>query len=276
MACASAKANGGAGNEVALVTNIELPEAYQQVLAQAEVEIIRYEFDKFNFGNDYRWSLAFYKLCAFWHVVHDTQYDNYAWLDSDVYIQLAFDDIWKECETNVLLYDICERNNEKGMRKEASLFTGTNPQQWTHFGGEFFASNRNNALTFIQRCEEVFEEIKQGNFTVRSGDEFITSVAAQTCDIRIHNAAAYIYRYWTRRFRLVSTNYRFDPVCILHVPAEKETGMIGLYRYYVHHNHMPKKHVVWRMLHLSHAPIVISLYWLLKDLFSNINMMSQR
>ena len=64
VALVSAKRNNPS-SEVALITNIEdIPEEYTQVLRNNNVCIIKVEFDQFVFPNDYKWSLAFYKLCA--------------------------------------------------------------------------------------------------------------------------------------------------------------------------------------------------------------------
>ena len=85
-----------ADSDVALVTNIEAPEPYKKILCDNEILIIKAPFDAFKFADNYKWGLAFYKLCALKYVVENTEYDFYSYLDADVYIQSSFSNIWRE------------------------------------------------------------------------------------------------------------------------------------------------------------------------------------
>lgn len=246
-----------------MVTNIDLPAEYEDLMNSYGAKVIKVKFDHFNFGSQYKWSLAFYKLCALWHMAHETDYDNYMYLDSDVYVQLPLDNVWDECRTSILLYDICEPVKDPFLH-EAAAFTDTDYMLWVHYGGEFFAASHANTIRFVDRCQEIYDDLVRKDITVNNGDEFVTSVAAQTCGLRIHNAGRYICRYWTGFFRLVSTNYRYNPVCVLHVPVEKEHGMIRIYNSYVRFGRLPKKSQVWRLLHLvsiPYMPIKGFMYW---------------
>lgn len=266
VACVSAKKNCKGNTDVALVTNIDVTTPYRDVLEQAGVKILRYEFDQFNFDGKYTWSLAFYKLCALKHAVADLNYDNYAFMDSDVYVQTDFSDIWKECGQKIMLYDICHGLQvEDYLRflKEVSAFTGNDALGITHYGGEFFAANKENAKTFVAECMDIYQEMMRKQFKTSCGDEFITSLAVARMEEKVRNAGAYVYRYWTRRFRLMSTNYQYNPVAVLHVPQEKDFGMIRIFDKYVSHGALPSQKKVWSMLHLRHADWKISLYlWL--------------
>lgn len=210
------------------------------------------EFDNFSFDASYTWSLAFYKLNALKHAIEDLPYDNFAYVDSDVYIQSDFRDIWTECSKSILLYDIChglQVGNYRYLLKEFIEFTGEDAIGLTHYGGEFFASNRMNAKMFIDECLQVYLKIKQNSFQTRNGDEFITSLAASKLK-NIRNAGAYVYRYWTGGFYLVSTNYMFNPVVVLHVPSEKERGMLKIFDKYVVKGKLPSIESVWGLLHI--------------------------
>lgn len=264
----SAVGHGGADADVAVVTNIDFPEPYAGILQRGGVRLMKCAFEHFRFASDYKWMLAFYKLCALRHVVSTTEYRRFLCMDSDVWVQAPLCDVWQECDGGaLLLYDISDGVEEQGLRREAGEFTGTDFRRWTHYGGEFIAAGREAATQFLARAESLFDEMEQRHFSTQCGDEFITSVAAQTCGVPIHHAGAYVYRYWTRRFRLICTNYRFTPVAVLHVPAEKETGMLTLYKRYVRHGRLPKrKSTVWRLLHLNRAPFEIWLYWWVMDL----------
>lgn len=74
----------------------------------------------------------------------------------------------------------------------------------------------------------------QKNFITTKGDEFILSLAANEMRESIKNAGAYIYRFWTGAgFRLISTCYEYNRITILHLPAEKEQGMLKIYDKYI-------------------------------------------
>lgn len=269
VACVSARKNCGKDTDVALVTNMDIPTAYCEILEQAEVKILQYEFDQFNFDGNYSWALAFYKLCALSHAVEELDYDNYAFMDSDVYVQSDFAEIWKECGHKVLLYDIChglQVEHYHRFLKEVEEFTGSDAIGTTHYGGEFFAANKENSKLFVAECLDICKEMMRKSFKTSCGDEFITSLAAKRLDGKVRNAGAYIYRFWTRRFHLMSTNYHYNPVVVLHVPQEKDFGMIRIFDNYISRGSLPSRKKVWRMLHLSHTDWKIALYLKLKAL----------
>ncbi len=239
--------------DVALVTNIDIPEKYNEILRLHNIKIIKVPFDEFTFGDKYLWNLAFYKLCAVDYVLKNYDYKYVSYMDSDVYIQSSFDDIWEECNYSVLLYDINHGLQVKDYRiivDEFYAFTGEK-SLITHYGGEFFAANRDNARIFIDKCLDIYHEMIEKDFTTTKGDEFILSLAASQMKDRIKNAGAYIFRFWTASFRLVSTCYAFNPVTVLHLPSEKEQGMLTLYDKFIRKNKIPTKKTVWRICHLK-------------------------
>ena len=229
------------------------PEQYTRVLKQFGVSIIEVPFDKFVFGDDYIWSLAFYKLCAIYHVVREYKYAYYAYLDADVYVQASFENIWAECDQNILLYDICHGLQVKDYQlflNEIALFCG----QWktiTHYGGEFFAATYENAILFTECCKKIYCQMIESNFRTTKGDEFIISLAAMDLRDKVKNAGAYIFRFWTGTFNLTSTCYRFNPVAILHVPAEKEFGIVRIFDKYYDQEKVPSNQTVYKILHLK-------------------------
>lgn len=267
VSCVSARKNCGEDTDVALVTNIDVPDPYKTILYDAGVRMLKYEFDNFCFDASYTWSLAFYKLNALKHAIEELHYDNFAYVDSDVYIQSDFKDIWKECSKNILLYDICHGLHVEDYRhqlEEVRDFTGKDAIGLTHYGGEFFAANRENAKIFIDECLRVYNDMNQKSFQTTHGDEFITSLAASKLSC-VRNAGAYVYRYWTGRFYLTSTNYKFNPVAVLHVPAEKERGMLKIYDRYIAKGKVPSNLRVWRLLHISRPKLKIGVYLWIKS-----------
>ena len=274
VACVSARKNCGEDSDVALVTNIELPAEYAEVLETAGVKVMHYEFDRFSFGAKYRWSLAFYKLCALSKVVEFSEYEAFAYLDSDVYVQSDFAEIWSECKSNVLLYDIShglQVNDYRRFLKDVTEFCGKNVLGVTQYGGEFFAASMENAKAFVQECQNVFEAMRRKEFQTLCGDEFVISMVAAQSQLPIRNAGAYVYRFWTRSFRLISTNYEYNPIAVLHVPSEKEYGMVSVYNSYVRKGKIPSRRKVWKLLHISHPSWKISILLWVRCLKAMLN-----
>lgn len=262
VALASAKKyNSSSDTHVALVTNIDVPDTYKKVLDAHNIHIFNIPFDTFQFASDYRWAAAFYKLCALYHIARETSYENYCYIDTDVYVQGAFDNIWRETEEHILLYDTCQGFNTriyKSFYNETSAFRGEN-KPLTFWGGEFFASNKQNALIFSEKCLEIYNKMQEKSFYTENGDEFIIGVAAAELKSAIKNAGAYIFRFWTGNFYLVSTCYAYNAVAALHVPAEKEKGFIKIFDKYVKKGALPKNHKAHKLLHISQRPFISSL-----------------
>lgn len=254
VALISAKKHNKNDTDVALVTNIKLDEEYEKILKKNDILIIEQDFDIFRFKNDYKWGLAFYKLCALYHISRNFNYSFISYLDSDVYVRSDFKDIWKECEYNILMYDInhgLHIKDYKDFVKDVSKFNkDTSNSLITQYGGEFYASNRQIAIEFSKKCLDIFQQMILNSFVTRFGDEFIISIAVQ--QFKVKNAGAYIWRYWTRSFRLISTNYKFNPVIVLHLPDEKEDGFLKLYKKYIKKGKLPSDKQLFSILHLSH------------------------
>ena len=255
VALISATKNAGNNCDIALVTNDIIPNKFIALLEQNGVKIIYAEFNTFNFSYEIKWSLAFYKLCALNYVVNNLNYEKICYLDSDVFVQGKLDPIWDECiKDTILLYDInhgIQVDNYRTLLTEITDFTSQDATGTVHYGGEFFAANIQSAKSFNSVCLKIFQDMDKQQFTTTKGDEFIISIAAKISSLKVRNSGAYISRYWTRSFNLTSTNYKFNPVLILHVPSEKEDGMLTLYNRYICRHKFPKKEHVWRILHLN-------------------------
>lgn len=126
----------------------------------------------------------------------------------------------------------------------------------THYGGEFFAASSSNAKEFVNVCEQVYSKMLEKDFRTTKGDEFILSVAAENMKASIKNAGAYVYRFWTgASFRLVSTCYEYNRIIVLHLPAEKEHGMLKMYDHYIRRGIVPSDKNAWRIFRLSKMPL---------------------
>ena len=83
---------------------------------------------------------------------------------------------------------------------------------------------------------------------------------------RIKNAGAYVFRFWTGSFRVISSTYKNQEVTVLHVPGEKEKGMITLYNHYWKKGKVPSKKKVWRKLHIIHPSLIVMLKIIVKQI----------
>lgn len=246
--------------DVAFATNLsesELPESFLQVLQRNNILVLHVAYDSFNFPKEYLWSLAFYKLCVLNHLAK-SDYDAICYMDTDVYIQGSFDSLWEECEQNIMLYDINHglgTNNYKKLIVEVEQFLGEK-KYVTHYGGEFFAASTPNARKFVAECNAIYNKMMDKKTITTKGDEFILSLAADRMKESVKNAGAYVHRFWTGAdFRLISTCYKYNRVVVLHVPNEKELGMLKLYDRISKSGQMPSDKIVWRVLRLSHQPL---------------------
>lgn len=240
---------------VALVTNTTPPESFAALLDKHGVEIFLEPFDTFRFPGDYPWALAFYKLCAMEKMLA-RGFEKCLLLDTDTYVQSAVSDLWTDTEYFLLLYDInhrlqilnCEKFNE-----ELQRFGWITPYRpITNYGGEFLAGNRENLSLFMQECTAIYHRMCELDFRTTRGDEFISRQAAEHLKPLVKNAGGYVYRFWTGSFYLVSTCYKYNPVSVLHVPDEKNRGMLKLYAYIRKHGTLPPQKTVWKLLHLTH------------------------
>ncbi len=242
-------------SEVALITNLKLDRAWTVRFQKAGIKIFYCQYDDFLFDEKYGWSLAYFKLCALKYSL-TLNYDNYLLLDTDTYTQRPFDDIFKECEHNILLNDISRglyNGDYMTFVKEAQCFLQTD-EYLTRWGGEFIAGNKEKLQVFIDKSYNTYQKMKVEKFVTINGDEFITSCVAHEMRCEVKNAIAYVFRYWTAwRWHFVCSNYKHNPVCVLHCPREKDHGFLKLYKYINKKNRLPKIGWVYRKLHLDGA-----------------------
>ena len=270
VAAISARYQCGENTDVAIVTNIEIPSKYRDIVESKGVKIISFPFDDFRFGREYKWSLAFYKLCALSKASKELDYDYYAYVDTDVYVQGSFDNIWEDCENNILMYDInqgCNSSEYRRVLNEMGNFDAS-IHNFTYYGGEFFAANSENTQLFIAECEQIYKEMVSRDFVTTQGDEFISNIAASRLKNRVKNAGAYVYRYWTGTYRLISTNYRVAHIVLLHCPAEKKDGIITIFNRYVRRGKVPSNRRAHSLLHLNCPSLLTMAKYIVKKILN--------
>ena len=236
---------------VVLFTNTDVPSEWSSSFSQAGISTQVCPFDSFVISKDYTWALAYYKLCVLSHIVGDNsknrKYDHILLMDADTYSARAYDELWKEADLGVLMYEVghsYDHRDREIIRKDFVKFYPDEAKNTAivHYGGEFIAGKQEYLLSFLDTCSKVFHRMtgdENLKLEQKAGDETIWSVAAALTDVPILHAGAYIYRFWTQDFYLVSTVTESNPVCIWHVPSEKEDGFLRLYEYYKAHRSFP-------------------------------------
>lgn len=241
-------------DDVALITNIDIPEPYKSFLNNRDIYIYICNYDTFTFPSDFKWSLAFYKLCALEHAL-SLEYDKVLMMDTDTITIQNYQYIWEECSQHILLYDVNRLFDNKlyqNMLEDYKSLTGK-LLYFTHYGGEFIATNKENGTILLNELEGFYHELVKENVRFDTGDEFILSVAAYRCRDKIKNAGAYIERHWTGRFYSSSTHWFYDKRCILHLPGEKTYGFLKLYHYIDKKKKIPSMRYIEKEMNLSRA-----------------------
>lgn len=236
-------------DDVCLVTNCELAEEWQERFAGQSISVRQVPFDSFEVPKEFPWALAFYKLCALRAMVRGgKEYDHILLMDADTYTTRSYEELWQEADWGVLLYPVnhsFHHPDRKVIRRDFERFypgesKHVNP---VHYGGEFVAGTPEILERYLTYCENVYEKLKENDYKMQpsAGDETIWSIAAALAgdELSVISAGAYLYRFWTGAFYLISTVTVSNPVCIWHIPNEKETGFLRLYRYYQKHKTYP-------------------------------------
>ena len=239
----SAKTNNK-NDDVALVTNVEVPLKYKKLLDKNGIKIFYVDFNYFIFPDKMKWSLAFYKLCALKYIVEHTYYKNICLIDTDTVTIRNYKEMWLEAKNSILFYDIQHSlyiKQAEGMNNEYKKLM-LDDRLLENKGGEYLCGSKENLIEFINHCKKYYELMLTKKFQTEYGDEFLIACAYEKeIKQKARNANAYIYRYWTSTFHLISTNNIYNQVCILHVPDEKNSGMITLFSYLDAYDTLPKE-----------------------------------
>lgn len=256
---------------VALVTNAPVPQPYLGQLTAAGIEIWDCPFTRYCVPADTNWALAYYKLCAMEWVLLNQSFAHAAMVDLDTFTQYPLNDLWRECDEAVLLYQVPHAASQPMTAAIARCYDAVEPQGaphvLTHFGGELVAGSKERLTDFMALCRQYFTQLQALGLTPKEGDEAIWCGAAYRSLLAgqpVRAANAYLFRYWLGgRFYYVSTNYALDPVCILHLPgAAKHRQLAVLYRYYTKKGSFPPLKTVYRLccLPAAHPPLLRTLW----------------
>lgn len=235
-------------DDVMLITNYELTPEWKKRLEAAGILIRQVPFEEFVIPRQFPWALAFYKLCALYTIVRDEpDYGHILLLDADTFTTRSYEELWKEADYGVLLFPVghsFHHSDREIIRRDfLRLYPEEAPKNIVHYGGEFAAGCREHLKPYLEKCLEVYERMKALDFQMEehAGDETVWSAAAALIQDKapVIGAGAYLFRFWTGAFYLTSTVTVFNPVCIWHIPNEKETGFLRLYAYYQKHGTFP-------------------------------------
>ena len=245
---------------VGIITNANIDQKSRDFFLSKEIVIINVPFDEFVFPAENKWSLAFYKLTSLKWAVNNLDYSTFIQIDCDVVNNGNIIDLVKEAQNAVVMLSgsfSFDHPIRKQFTDAFELLYNERPQliKW---GSGLICASKSLLSLFINCCSEVYDCMKRINFCNDNllGDEFITSVAAIKSELNIVDGKPYMNVYWTDKFYLVSTDFYFDKMVWLHLPDEKERGMLILFKYYKKHGNFPKQKRLYKYLNLpqTHHP----------------------
>lgn len=226
--------------------NFEFSPELKKTAEQAGIQIHRVPYGKYKSREEFSWAITQYKFDSMDYMVHQIMEngDCMILLDTDTVCVQNLDEIFEEAENALILYPISHgyfHERRHSMIRNYRKLYGDDQRNLVHYGGEFFAGSREELDRLLESCAQIIEKARKNEELEPWDDEHILSMAVeQELKQRVYPANAYINRYWTNRFYLVSTNYFHDPVKIWHLPAEKNYGMIVLFEYFQKHGCFPE------------------------------------
>ena len=257
--------------DVALITNTDISEKYLSVMNEHGILLFVEEYDDFLFDNGYQWSLAFYRFCALSHLLKKYSYSRFVMLECDMFVQANLDCVFEECDQNIILHDVNHGLNNDNYRlfvNEIEQFLKNGHVFPVQYEGGFLAINREQALAFQNECKRIYNKMVEEKFITRYGDMFILSVAAYNMRQCVKNGGAYVHIFWTGWFHLVSTCYKYNAVSVLHLPDEKEDGLIKLFDKYIEKGKFPSNQTVWTICHIKKMKLTTRIVMLLRRIWA--------
>ena len=233
--------------------NFEIPERYQKAAEAAGVEIHQVPYGKYKSNEDFPWAITQYKFDSMEHAIDLMQEEDcLLMLDTDTVCVQNLDEIFEEAKTGLILYAThhwYEQKIRQQMLQNYQKMYGTERTNLVHYGGEFLAGSKAVLSELLDDCSKVITKARETQGLHPWADEEAFSIAvAEFWNKKIYPANAYIYRFWTNEFYLVTTNYYYDPLRIWHLPAEKNYGMMLLYEYFEKNHRFPSMKQMAKMV----------------------------
>lgn len=224
--------------------DFDIPENMAQTAQKAGIQIHKVPFGGFASKEEFQWSITQYKFDSMAYVLKLMKDgDCMLLLDTDTVCMQNLDELFEEALQSLVLYPVphtFSQTKRAEIRYNYKTIYAGESDNLVHYGGEFFAGSKKQLQRLLDACETVVQKARKAEGLKPWDDEHVLSIAVQR-DLRdcVFPANAYVCRYWTNQFYLVSTNYYYDPVCVWHLPAEKNFGMLTLYQYYEKHACFP-------------------------------------
>ena len=237
--------------DVAFVHNLKtIPDEFVAFFEQYNILSIYVEYNDFVFPADYKWSLAFYKLCALQYFAEKSAYESVISLDVDTYSIGSLEPCFSVVKDRLVLYNVQHSYNLDAYRRRLDEYSqlyknGAIP---TVYGGEFVAGNKKQLQKFLKECKTVYNLLQEKGFQTSFGDEFITFCAAEEYQDKIADGAPYIRRYWTTDLYYQCFTDHALALRVLHVPNEKNNAFVRLYQYILRTGDVPKNEKVFKMM----------------------------
>lgn len=252
--------------DAALFVNFNVDAEYRKLYEENGLKIIELPFDKYVHPKEFKWALVNYRICCLDYAVHNLDYDYYLALDTDVYCVDDLSDMFSEMRYGIMMHNIGHRLSHKDRQEiidTTPLYFGERVDI-VHFGGECLGGTRENLTEFIAKWEDVFNKTYDAVIEkkiYKFNDEYISSMVAHTLPVR--QAVPYMFRYWTiKDFFLICNNWKYNPVCLWHLPVEKKRGMYKLFNYFKKHGEFPSVNKAATMMGFGRStrPFVLSDY----------------
>ncbi len=239
--------------DAVLVVNDKLPDFWEEIFAHSGIQIIEVPFDNYRFPAGFKWEYAFYKLKVLEYMVNNTCYDYFLGVDTDTYFSDELKMLWEECKFDYpLLYSldahIQSPTRSKVIKDYENLYSAYLPI--VQIGGEFVAGTKTALSKLSDNIESIYSKIRENNFNISqdSGDEAILSMAA--FGMKTLPAVSYVRRYWGRR-AFYDVDSAWNRIPIWHLPAEKNYGLLVMYKKIRKTGKLPKKKVAAKMFNLA-------------------------
>ena len=131
--------------DVAFVHNLKtIPEEFLLFFKQHSILSIYVEYNDFLFPADYKWSLAFYKLCALQYFAYESPYESVVSLDVDTYSIGSLAPCFSVMDDRLVLYNVQHSNDldayQRRLKEYWQLYEGKALP--TVYGGEFIAGKK--------------------------------------------------------------------------------------------------------------------------------------
>ena len=236
--------NSNSNIKLLFVTNYKLDDIYRRMFSKNGIEIVNCPYDTFLFESDLRYSLAYYKLCAFNFVVNKFPNSVYLMVDSDTFCSNSINDLFLEGQKNILIMNMDYKLSYEKSNINKTYFDLFDDEEYLpYYGSEAICCNYEFASILINECQQVYSKMIEKNVRTDVGDEFIWTAAIcrnLSLRARIKDIRIYVKRIFTSfGFNNQSDSHRYDD--IWHLPMEKNVGFMYIFNKFIIKNKFPTR-----------------------------------